>query len=293
MKKILITGVNSYLGKNFKQYIAQFPEDYSTVSISMRDNSWRELDLSGFDTVYHVAGLAHSDSGHISREKAELYYSVNTELTCELAKKAKKAGVGQFIFMSSIIVYGECSAIGKNRVISADTPCSPANCYGDSKLQAEQKLKELACDTFKVVVLRPPMIYGKGCKGNYPLLSLFANKLPFFPEINNTRSILYVENLMEFVRMMIDNEESGLFFPQNERYCSTSDIVKTIAEVRNKNIRLTKLFNPALRLLSDFFPVINKAFGSFCYDMSISEYGKGDYRICSFKESIERTEGEE
>lgn len=289
MKRILITGTNSYLGRSFQKYISQFPE-YTTLSISMRDGSWREYDLDGIDVIYHVAGLAHSDSGRISPEKADRYYKINTDLTLELAGKAKKEGVKQFIFMSSAIVYGDSNPIGKKRVIRKDTICSPANAYGDSKLQAELGLRKLEDKNFKIVILRPPMIYGPGCKGNYPLLAFFAQKLPLFPDIRNERSMLYVENLMEFVRLMIKNEERGTFFPQNAQYSSTSRMVQMIARAHGRDIRLTGAFNWAVRFLGVFTPLVDKAFGNFSYDMAMSEY-KENYRLYSLAESIERTEG--
>ena len=288
MKHILITGINSYLGKSFKKYISQFPE-YSALTISMRDGSWRDYDFDGIDVVYHVAGLAHSDNGRISPEKADRYYKINTDLTLELAAKAKKEGVKQFIFMSSAIVYGDSNPIGEKRVIRKDTPCTPANVYGDSKLQAELGLKKLEDTNFRVVILRPPMVYGPGCKGNYPLLAFFARKLPVFPDIPNERSMLYVENLMEFVRLMIKNEERGIFFPQNAQYSSTSEMVRMISHAHNKDILLTKAFNWAVKLLGFFTPLVDKAFGNLSYDMAMSEY-KEDYRLYSLAESIERTE---
>ena len=288
MKHILITGIHSYLGKSFKKYISQFPE-YTTLSISMRDGSWREYDLDGIDVIYHVAGLAHSDAGRISPEKAEQYYKINTDLTLELAGKAKKEGVKQFIFMSSAIVYGDSNPIGKKRVIHQDTVCSPANVYGDSKLQAELGLRKLEDKDFKVVILRPPMIYGRGCKGNYPLLAFFAQELPVFPDIPNERSMLYVENLMEFVRLMIKNEERGTFFPQNAEYSSTSKMVQMIARAHGKNILLTRAFNWGVKFLGVLTPLVDKAFGNLSYDMAMSEY-KEDYRLYSLAESIERTE---
>ena len=175
MKKVLITGANSYVGTSFEKYISDnYAEDYVIETIDMIDGSWREKDFSGYDVVFHVAGIAHSDNGKSDNAKKELYYSVNTDLTEEVAKKAKAAGVKQFIFTSSAIVYGESASIGKIKVITKETPISPSNCYGDSKAQAEKKLEALMDDDFKVVILRSPMIYGKNSKGNYPLLSKIA-----------------------------------------------------------------------------------------------------------------------
>ncbi len=290
MKRILITGINSYLGKSFKSYMEGFP-GYSTVSISMRDGSWREEDFTGIDAVYHVAGLAHSDNGRISPEKAQMYYSINTDLTLELAKKAKREGVGQFIFMSSAIVYGDSAPIGQRRMIDRGTRCSPANCYGDSKVQAELGLKRLEDERFRVVILRPPMIYGPGCKGNYPVLSLMARRLHFFPQVDNQRSMLFVGNLMAFVKLMIDNNESGTFFPQNAQYSNTSALVAFIAAAHGRKIRLVRGFTWALKLLGVFTPLVNKAFGSLSYDMEMSGYPRGEYRLFSLEESIRITEG--
>lgn len=289
MKRILITGINSYLGGRFRQYMEQFP-DYATVSISMRDGSWRGEDFTGFDVVYHVAGLAHSDNGRISPEKAQKYYEINTDLTKELANKAKREGVKQFIFMSSAIVYGDSAPIGRRRRIDRSTVCTPANCYGDSKLQAELGLRRLEDKNFRVVILRPPMIYGPGCKGNYPVLSLFAQRLPVFPYVDNERSMLFVDNLMAFVKLMIDNEESGTFFPQNAEYSNTSELVRMIAEAHGKKLILVRGFTWALKFLGFFTALVDKAFGSLSYDMPMSEYPGGEYRLYSLEESIRITE---
>ncbi len=290
MTKILITGVNSYIGVFFENYIkANYPEQYIVDTVDMVNDSWRGKDFSDYDTVFHVAGIAHADVGNVSDEVKAKYYAVNTDLTVETAKKAKTDGVKQFIFMSSAIVYGESAPIGKSKVITKDTAPSPANFYGDSKLQAENGILPLQDENFSVVVLRPPMIYGKGSKGNYPVLSKFAKKLPIFPYVKNERSMLYVENLCEFVRLMVENEESGIFHPQNGEYSNTSELVKMIAGVYGKKVLIVKGFTWALKIISHATGLVNKAFGSMSYDMSISEYKK-NYRVCGLAESIERTE---
>ncbi len=291
MKRILITGANSYIGVSFENYIkANFPEDYTVNTVDMIDGTWREKDFSGYDSVFHVAGLAHADVGHVSEERKVFYYKINTDLTVETAKKAKADGVKQFIFMSSAIVYGESAPIGKSKVITKDTVPTPANFYGDSKLQAENGILPLQDDNFNVVVLRPPMIYGKGSKGNYPTLSKFAKKLPVFPYVKNERSMLYVENLCEFVRLMVENREHGIFYPQNSEYSNTAELVKMIAKAQGKKIAIVKGFGWSLKIMSHMTGLVNKAFGSMSYDMSISAY-KENYRVCGLEESIERTEG--
>ena len=290
MKKILITGANSYIGTSFEKYINEsYSNDFVVDTIDMIDGSWRNKSFSEYDVVYHVAGIAHSDNGKISKEKEKLYRSVNTDLTIETAKKAKTEGVKQFIFMSSAIVYGNSAPIGKKKVITKDTPPSPANCYGDSKLQAELGILPLNDDKFKVVILRPPMIYGKGSKGNFPTLEKFAKKMKFFPYVKNERSMLYIGNLIEFVRLLIENEEQGIFWPQNAEYSKTSELVKMIGAANGKKIHLIKGFGWLLRFFGLFTSLVNKAFGNLSYESKISQY-KIEYRKYSLKESVELTE---
>lgn len=291
MKRILITGANSYIGTSFESYMKQFGDQYQIDTIDMQDPSWREKSFSSYDVVFHVAGIAHSDSGKISKEKETLYYAINTELSVETAKKAKTDKVGQFIYMSSAIVYGNSGKIGKSKLITRETIPSPANCYGDSKLQAEKGLLPLNDESYKVVCLRPPMIYGKGSRGNYPLLSKLAKKMPIFPFVKNERSMLYIENLCEFIRLIIDNGEQGVFCPQNSTYSNTSEMVREIGKAHGKKIRLIKGFTWALKLLDLFTGLVNKAFGNLTYDFELSKYEKGNYQVVSLEDSILKTEG--
>jgi len=284
MKRVLITGANSYIGTNVERWLLREPDKYHVDTLDLKDPSWKNYDFSPYDVVFHVAGIAH-----VSRNPKlkDLYYSVNRDLAIETAKKAKDDGVKQFIFMSSIIVYGDSSS--SKRVITKDTVPTPSNFYGDSKLQAEQGIRALESESFKVVILRPPMIYGKGCKGNYPKLAKLALKLPFFPDIYNERSMLYIDNLCEFIRLMIDNEERGIFFPQNKEYVKTSEMVRLIAEAHGKKIKLVKLFNIPIKLLGFIFKFVNKVFGNMVYELSMSEY-KDDYQIIDYNTSIMNTE---
>ena len=286
MKKILITGANSYIGTSLEKWLLQWPKDYSVETVDMIDGTWKGRDFSKYDVVFHVAGIAHVST---DPKMEALYYKVNRDLTIETAKKAKDEGVKQFIFMSSIIVYGDSSHINHKRVIDKNTVPKPSNFYGNSKLQAEEGIISLIDDKFKVVVLRPPMIYGRGSKGNYPKLAKIAQKLPMFPDVDNERSMLHIDNLCEFIRLMAQNEESGLFFPQNSEYVKTAEMVRLVAEVHGKKMRLTKLTNPLLSLVGRRIDVVNKVFGNLVYEKSMSEY-KERYRVRSFDESIRATE---
>jgi nucleoside-diphosphate-sugar epimerase len=231
-----------------------------------------------------VAGIAHVSS---DPKMEDLYYKVNRDLTIEAAEKAKTEGVKQFIFMSSIIVYGDSGS--DKRVIDKNTVPKPSNFYGNSKLLAEEGIKPLDSDRFKVVILRPPMIYGKGSKGNYPKLAKAALKLPLFPDVDNQRSMLHIDNLCEFIRLMIEKEEHGLFFPQNSEYVKTSEMVKLIAEAHGKKIMLTKVLNPALKVLGLKLGLINKVFGNLVYEESMSFY-KERYQIRDLRKTVELTE---
>ncbi|MDW3728100.1 NAD-dependent epimerase/dehydratase family protein [Enterococcus faecium] len=277
MKKILITGANSYIGTSFKKWMTQFQDEYQIDTLSVRGDVWREHDFSEYDTVFHVAGIAHADVSKVSEETKQLYYAVNRDLAIETAKKYKQdlsGKNGQFIYMSSIIIYGEETNINKKRVITPDTKPNPSNFYGDSKLQAEIGLQPLDDDTFHVAILRPPMIYGPGSKGNYQQLVKLANKLPIFPDVKNERSMLHIDKLSEFVKERIDAQDSGVFFPQNDQYVRTSHMVRDIAQANGKKIYLFSYMNWAIRLLG-YVPgkigrLTNKAFGNLVYEKSKS-----------------------
>lgn len=285
-KKILITGKNSYIGRSFIKYSANNNINFELSELDVHGEEWKQVDFSRFDSVFHVAGIAHNSS---DPKLKDLYYEVNRDLTIAIAEKAKQDGVQQFIFMSSMIVFGN-EPNGKTRITS-NTETNPDNFYGDSKLQAEKGLLELNSNDFKVVILRPPMIYGKGSKGNYPLLSKFAQKSPVFPNYPNKRSMLHIDNLNEFVKLMIQNEENGTFHPQNEELVQTSEMIRLIAEYHGNKMWFTKIINP---LISRLFRVniIKKVFGNLYYDESMSTYSKGHYQRNSLKDSILYTEGE-
>lgn len=262
MKRVLITGANSYIGTNVERWLLKEPEKYHVETLDMKDPNWVNFDFSKFDVVFHVAGIAHSTP---KKSEKDLYYRVNTQLTIDTAKIAKEAGVKQFIFMSSMIVYSS-----KERVITKDTKPNPDNFYGDSKLQAEIGLNKLSDKTFKIVLLRPPMIYGPNSKGNFPRLMSFARKSFIFPNFKNKRSMLYIDNLSNSIKYLIDNEVEGLFFPQNSEYMCTSEIVRMSAKLINKRIWFTRIFNPIIYLTRGLISVVNKMFSDSYYDLSVS-----------------------
>ena len=289
LKNILITGAGSFVGTTVQRHLETFPDKYKVTAVGTKNGEWKELDFSQFNVVYHVAGLAHSDVGKVSEETKKLYYAVNCDLAVDVAKKAKTEGVKQFIFMSSAIVYGDSAPIGEEKMIGRDTPYQPANFYGDSKVQAEKGLLPLQDEKFKVVILRCPMIYGKEGKGNFPILEKMAQKMTLFPKVDNKRSMLYVGNLAEFVRLMIENEESGVFWPCNREWSNTSELVRMIADAHGKRIRLILGFGWVLKGLSHVTGYVNKAFGNLAYEEGLGDY-KAEYRLYTLEASIKETE---
>lgn len=301
-KKILLTGKDSYIGRSFIDYAAKnYPNNFEIDELDMRGDDWREADFSKYDIIYHLAGIAHSDIGDADEETKKKYYEVNTELAVETAEKAKREGVPEFIFMSSMIVYGDSAPYGKKKLITEDTDPAPANFYGDSKWKADKRIRALASDSFKTVILRPPFIYGPGCKGNYVSLAKLAKKLPVFPMAGNRRSMLYIGNLCEFLckLMLVDEKEfadkGNIFFPQNKEYTGTFYMADRIRRANYGSGMLpTSLFNPILALISNskgkIGTLANKAFGNSCYDKDLSRYPGIDYQIYSLTESIEKTE---
>ena len=300
MKRILITGIQSYVGKNVAHYLQEYnvqkgKELYKVDLISLREEKWEQCDFSAYETVFHVAGIAHVDTGKITEAQKKKYYDINRDLTYKVAQKAKEQGVKQFIFMSSVIVYGGVQP-GTELFITEDTPVNPENAYGDSKVQAEKLLNSLKSENFQIAVVRAPMIYGKNCKGNFSLLEKIAKYSPVFVNIVNARSALYVENLAEFVRLLIDSQKGGVYLPQNAEYFVTSQVVKGICQARGKKILLLKMPVQTVKVLGRMpgrvGQMVNKAFGSLMIDQELSRRMIDDYQLYSLKESIQRIEKE-
>lgn len=258
MKKILVTGVNSYIGLSLKKYLESKADEYSVDSISVRGDEWKKADFSKYDAVFHAAGLAHIKE---TKQNSHLYYEINRNMAAAVAEKAKADGVNQFIFMSSMSVYGlDTGVINENTM-----PC-PNSSYGKSKLEAEKLISELADDSFKVCILRPPMVYGPGCKGNFGTVIKLVKKFPFFPKIANKRSMIYIDNLCEFVRLAIDRELSGLYFPQNKEYMNTSDMALWIGKAMGKKLRMSRFLGFCVKVIQPFSKLVRKAFGSLTYE---------------------------
>ena len=275
MKKIIILGKNSYIGSSLKEYLCRFTDKYCVDVISTNGLKPDQSHFLSYNVAVCVAGVAHIKE---TQKNRELYYRINRDLVIEMARSAKNAGVKQFVLLSSMSVYGlTFGYITKNSIPH------PVNAYGESKLQADEEIRKIENEKFIFTCLRPPMVYGKNCKGNYQVLRNIALWSPFFPDYKNKKSMIYIGNLCEFIKNSIDFELNGIFFPQNSEYVNTSEMVRLIAESHKKNIIFTKKLN---RLIDNSqITFINKAFGNLMYgkDDTIDKY--------NFKESILMTEG--
>lgn len=285
MKRVLITGAGSYIGVNVENWLKKTPGLFQVDSVDTFGDNWKQVDYSQYDVVYHVAGIAHVNA---DPKMEPLYYKVNRDLTIEIARHAKAAGVKQFIFMSSMIVFHESQKLGEE-MLTIDTKPEPNGFYGDSKLQAEVGLKGLECDTFKVCILRPPMIYGPNSKGNFLRLGWLATKTPVFPAWHNKRSMLYVDNLAECVKQLILLEKAGTYYPQNRELADTVEIAQFFAKRYNHKMCVSRIFNPFVWLGSFFLQPLNKMFASYYYDPKMSQYDF-EYQIVSQVESFEGLE---
>ena len=303
--RILITGAHSYVGEQVEQYLEEYNQKlysdypaskrYIIDTISLFGEEWKKIDFSSYDVVFHVAGIAHGSMSEKTEQGKKQYFAVNRDLAYQVAQKAKEEGVKQFIFMSSMSVYGG----NKEELITEETIPVPVTAYGESKLQAEWLISELEDKDFYVAILRPPVIYGKGCRGNYNALAKIAKISPIFPKINNLRSMLYIGNLCEFIRLLIDDRARGKFFPQNKEYVNTSDMVKKIGNIHQRRVHLVSggrfLVEGIKYLPGGIGKKSNKAFGNLMLDKSLSIYrndiGKEvNYHIFNFESSIRETE---
>lgn len=265
MKKILITGANSYIGTSFEKWVAQWTDEYAVDTLDMIGDAWKAKSFAGYDAIFHVAGIAHVKE---TKQNRDLYFKVNRDLAVETAKKAKKEGVKQFIFLSSMSVYGL-----ETGVITRETIPNPKNNYGKSKLEAEEGIIIFADADFIVAIIRPPMVYGDGCKGNYQTLVKLAQKLIVCPNYINKRSMIHIDNLSMFVKTIIDAQAGGTYFPQNRNYVCTCDMIKKIASDKGRRIRMIRILNPAVHILKACTTVGKKAFGDLIYkDMETTDY---------------------
>lgn len=288
MEKVVITGKGSYIGSHIKEWLED-SNNYDVQEVDVEQEKWRMYDFSGVKTVVHVAGIVHQP--HIS--DWDLYKKVNVDLPIEIANRAKQQGVKQFIFLSTMAVYGGSKRLRKN-VISFNTSTNPTDMYGQSKLMAENQLKQMEDKCFKIVIVRPPNVYGKGCKGNY--ISKFTDivkKLPVIPDvfIDVKQSMIYIDNLSNFIKLLIDEECAGVYMPQDREPVSTVELIEAISMGINRPLKKSKFMGIGIHILK-WLPIIRKAYGGIEYDVGLSQHRDKNYIVIEFEAAIQRTVSE-
>ena len=262
MKKLLITGSNGFVGSYF---INKYKKKYEIKSFSFLKDDINSLDCGDTDVVFHLSALVHQMGG----ASCEEYERVNVTQTLELAKKAKENGVKQFVFMSTVKVYGEET----DSKYSENSICNPEDEYGKSKLKAEQELQKLEDENFKISIIRTPIVYGYGVKANIKNLINLVNKVPLLPfgKIENKRSMVYIGNLCHLVDEIIIQEKSGVFLASDDEPISTSRLIELIAKNLDKKIYLVKIpfFESLLKILKPSFH--KRLYGSLEIDNSITK----------------------
>lgn len=283
--RLLILGKNSYVGKSVKNYFDREHSDVEIEFASSRNRQWEKYNFSKYDAIYNVSGLCHADSKHGTPEQ---YMSINGQLPIDMGAKAKKDGCKLFINMSSSIVYGNMSYIGEEKTMDRNTVPVPVNVYGESKLFAEKGLLKLEDESFGVALIRAPLIYGENSIGNFPLMVKVARKFPIFPDIKNKQSMIYIDNLCELIYLIVKNNKRGIYLPQDRQIICTSKMVKDLSIMCGKNIHLTKVFNPILKLLGRKIYFIDKAFGDTVYTMEASDYFEYQYQVVDYSTALKR-----
>jgi UDP-glucose 4-epimerase len=260
-KNILLTGSNGYLGNSF---LNQYQDKYTFENFSLLIQKLENISFDNIDTILHCAALVHQKVDH----PYEKYHEINVDYPIKLAKFAKEHGVKQFVFISTIAVYGE--DIEK---LDENTDYNPITHYGKSKLEAEKQLLQLSDDSFIVSIIRPPMIYGKNAPGNIDSLVKLVKKLPILPfgKIDNKRSFISIQNLCYIIDEIIMQQKSGIFLASDDEPLSTSKLIELIAKNLDKKIYLIKIpfFESLLKLVKPSFH--KRLYGSLEVDNTLTK----------------------
>ncbi len=261
MKELLVTGSNGYLGSSF---INQYKDKYTFEKFSLLTQKLEDIKFDNINIVLHCAALVHQKIEH-SYEK---YHEINVEYPVKLAKLAKQNGVRQFVFISTIAVYGE-----NEELLNENTSCNPITPYGKSKLEAEKELLKLNDGEFIVSIVRPPMIYGKNAPGNIDNLVKLVKKLPIIPlgSIGNKRSFISIQNILNIINEIIIQRKEGVFLASDDEPLSTSKLIELIAKNLDKKIYLIKIpfFESLLKLVKPSFH--KRLYGSLEVDNTLTK----------------------
>lgn len=284
MRKILLTGSTGFIGNVLCQSIIKQTE-FELCKVDRNNNSNdsssffvgkfnRDTDFSsaleGVSVVIHLAAVAHSNYSS-STESAKSYKSCNVDATLALAKQASEQGVSRFIFLSSIGVNGNSNCVPFTQF---DLEC-PVDDYAKSKYEAEIALRELSkSKKMEVVIIRPPLVYGKNAPGNFGTLLKVAKKNFPLPlgAINNKRSLIAVDNLVDLIVTCIvhPNAVNQTFLVSDDEVISTSDLLKKLTLAAGKKPFLLPVPVIFLKLIASFFgkkAAVEKFSSSLTIDM--------------------------
>lgn len=255
-KRVLITGETGYIARNLR--LKLLSEGFSADNLSIRAQLPAPEELEAYGVVVHCAALVHE-----KRRAKKDYYKINTELTRRLALGFKRSGGGLFIFLSTMAVYGLEGSLEQKVVIDASTPLRPSGYYGKSKLLAEQALRKMESPAMGVAIIRPPIVYGSDCPGNYARLVRAARVFPVFPYVRNERSMIHIETLCGYIMEVIKNKKRGIFHPQDAEHQCTSLLVRRLAQEEGRDIALSPALGAITTLINS--PKTRKAFGNLVY----------------------------
>lgn len=259
MKRLLVTGSSGYLGSNF---IQKYQSIYNFSFFSLLSDKLERVELNSVNAILHCAAIAHNKQ----KASSEDYEEINVNYPYELAQMAKSRGVKQFIFISSVSVYGE------KEFINHESDTNPTSAYGRSKLKAEKKLLALNDSSFTISILRIPMIYGPKAPGNIETLTKLLNYLPIIPlgNIDNKRTFISISNVLQSINVILKNKKGGVFLLSDEESISTSKLVSIlISKIGKKRILVDSIL--VKYFIKVLFPSIyNKLWGSMVIDSSLS-----------------------
>ena len=281
---ILIIGKNSYIGNHIDEWLTG--KGHQVMQLDVLTDEWKRFDYSPYDAVVHVAGIVHQPKC----KDWELYKRVNADMPVAIATMAKEQGVRQYVFFSTMGVYGIGKKLQTN-VIDKDTPLRADSMYGKSKLMAEEGLMKLQDNNFNIVCVRPPSVYGRGCKGGYITgFSSIVRKLPVIPRayMNVKQSFIYIDNLCELVRLVIEKNLSGVFCPQDDKAVSANELLQVIADGIGKKYHSSWLLGQGLKIFR-FIPLVKKAYGGIEYSRGLSTIAGLEYVVVPFEEGMRRT----
>ncbi len=228
--------------------------------ISLLTNNPKDFDFSEVDTVLHVAAIVHQSKKIPESE----YFRVNRDMCIEVAKFAKESGVHQFVFLSTVKVYGEFNP--DSGPWTENSECRPDDPYGKSKYEAELELRKLEDENFIVSVIRTPLVYGKEVKANMLSIMKLIDRWRILPfkNINNKRSFTYAKNLVGFIDRIIEKRASGIFIAMDSEPLSTTQLVQYIARYLNKKMILVGIPRVFISLGEKLIPkIFDRLYGSF------------------------------